>query len=155
MGMAYELGTVLGEGSTAITFLAEDESGRKVVVKQFKSPNYAEQRWQKEAQALRQLTHPQIPKYIDEYVAKVQGRSLPHLVQEYVEGASLQEEMKNRKTTWNESRAWLLDLLGILEYLQSLHPPVIHRDIKPSNVIRLNTFVLKRRSTKNWNNGSR
>ena len=71
--MPYTLGEILGEGSTAITFSAEDDSGKRVVVKRFKSPSDPDQGWQREAAALRGLTHPQIPQYIDDYEKDVDG----------------------------------------------------------------------------------
>jgi serine/threonine protein kinase len=58
-----------------------------------------------------------------------------YLVQEYVEGQNLEQELKNQGVfTQQKIYRLLLDLLPVLEFVHSKN--VIHRDIKPENIIR-------------------
>ena len=58
------------------------------------------------------------------------------LVQEYIEGKTLQQLVEKG---WRGTEAEILDmfwqLIHILAYLHTLHPPVIHRDINPKNIL--------------------
>ena len=133
---SYELIRVVGEGATAVSHLAKDEHGREVLVKRFKTAFYKQENdFKREVQVLCGLVHPQIPQYIDSYVEKVDGRSLPHIVQEYIHGTSLEEYFKSHRPSHDEVLDWIAQLLGVLSYLHALRPPVIHRDIKPSNIL--------------------
>ncbi|GGA27122.1 hypothetical protein CYANOKiyG1_43330 [Okeania sp. KiyG1] len=72
-----------------------------------------------------------------------QGESM-FLVQEYIEGDNLKYEFKNNQrngTKWNQTEVinFLIDILGILEYLQTKsisEKKLIHRDLHPANLIR-------------------
>jgi serine/threonine protein kinase len=126
------------------TWLALDlETGEKVVIKLLAfSP---EMRWEelklfeREAEVLRVLDHPQIPKYRDYFdVEKDVINSLPWfaLVQNYIPGASLQEILDQGKTvTEKQAKNIASQVLQILSYLHELEPAVLHRDIKPGNLI--------------------
>lgn len=58
------------------------------------------------------------------------------LVQEFVEGKTLGQERLERRYSARDVLEMLDELLGVLEYLHGLSPPVIHRDLKPENVMR-------------------
>jgi len=77
--------------------------------------------------------HPQIPElfaYFD-----IEGQ--PYLVQQFIDGEDLQQELATAGT-FNQAkiRELLLSLLPVLDFLHHQSPPVIHRDIKPANIIR-------------------
>ena len=132
----YELLKIIGEGASAVSYLARDANGQEVLVKRFKTAIYRnEADFNREVDVLRALRHPQIPRYIDSYIEKVGGRSLPHIVQEYIRGVSLDSHLLQHQPTQDENFDWIQQLLGILSYLHALRPPVIHRDIKPSNIL--------------------
>jgi len=132
----YELLNMIGEGASAVSYLAQDEQGAEVVVKRYKTAFYQrESVFYREVEVLRSLVHPQIPRYIDSYIEKIDGRSLPHIVQEYVHGESMALRLKQQRPTEEEALDWIQQLLGVLSYLHALRPPVIHRDIKPSNIL--------------------
>ena len=132
----YDLLRIIGEGTSAVSYLAEDEAKQQVLVKRFKSAIYRnESDFNREINVLRSLQHPQIPSYIDSYIEQIDGRSLPHIVQEFIQGESLQTQLSRQRPTQDQALEWLQQLLGILSYLHALIPPVIHRDIKPSNIL--------------------
>jgi serine/threonine protein kinase len=92
--------------------------------------------FEREAQVLQNLNHPQIPRYRDHF--SVEGAELNWwgLVQNYIPGYTLQGLLnKGRKFSEAELRRFAREVLQILGYLHGLNPPVLHRDIKPSNLI--------------------
>ena len=91
--------------------------------------------FEREAQILQQLNHPQVPKYRDYFC--IDDNSLWFgLVQEYIPGSSLKELLnQGKKFTEQQVRQVAVDVLNILTYLHELSPSVLHRDIKPSNLI--------------------
>lgn len=138
----YQLKQKLGKNAGRQTWLAEDlstEAKEKVVVKLLAFGG--EVQWddlklfEREAQVLKQLDHPRIPKYRDYF--HIDDRTLWFgLVQEYIPGASLKELLsQGRKFTKKEIHKITVSVLNILFYLHEKNPPVLHRDIKPSNLI--------------------
>ena len=140
LGGKYRLLECLGRGGFGTTYLAEGPDGARVAVKELPyhlaaSPKARELLF-REIRILRELNHPAIPMYLADF-STGKGRHRVHcLVQEYVEGHTLAEEMENHRYSPEEVLDVLKKLLPILTYLHSLSPPVIHRDIKPANIIR-------------------
>lgn len=142
----YQLQECLAQNAGRQTWIAVDQSvssEEKVIVKFLAfSP---EMQWEdfklfeREAQVLKNLSHPRIPKYRDYFsVDKQAGSGLYWfaLVQDYIPGKSLQNLLDaGRHFTEKEVRSLAVQLLKILCYLHELSPPVLHRDIKPSNLI--------------------
>ncbi|MBD1860723.1 MULTISPECIES: serine/threonine-protein kinase [Trichocoleus] len=91
--------------------------------------------FEREAQVLKQLNHPRIPKYRDSF--SIDDRTLWFgLVQSYIPGGSLKDLLtQGKKFTETEVRKIAVSVLQILIHLHKLNPPVLHRDIKPSNLI--------------------
>jgi serine/threonine protein kinase len=140
----YQIIEQLGEGGFAETYLALDTylpDGYQCVVKKLKVPTSndlqqftARRLFIQEAAALHQLgDHPQIPKLLAHFQ---QGEDC-YLVEEYIEGYSLSQELQPGKIwdTWAVLHL-IQDLLNILTYVHHHHGGYIHRDIKPSNLIR-------------------
>ncbi len=132
----------LGRGGFGRTFLAVDEdkpSKPRCAIKQFfpvsqgtSSSEKAAELFNREAVRLDELgKHPQIP----ELLAHFQQERYQYLVQEFIEGQNLQEELA-RNGPFSESQilSLLKDLLPVLQFVHSRS--VIHRDIKPPNIIR-------------------
>ncbi|GAP96954.1 serine/threonine protein kinase [Leptolyngbya sp. NIES-2104] len=103
------------------------------------------QQWQdlklfeREAEILKSLDHPRIPRYRNYFLVDPQADS-PFcwwgLVQDYIPGTSLKQLIEDRKRfSEEEVRRIAIDILQILHDLHELKPPVLHRDIKPSNLI--------------------
>ncbi len=141
---------VLGEGASAVSYLCdwvneETRSTEKVVVKQYKhsfSLTDSQKIW-RESNVLESIQHPRIPKYLGHYVKTEDGRRVLNLIVEYIDGLDLYETMKQNRWTLSESLGLVHQLLKIVEYLQTLQPPILHRDIKPSN-------LLLSRSSEGW-----
>jgi serine/threonine protein kinase len=142
----YQLQRQLGNNAGRQTWLAQDiatSPAETVIVKLLAfSP---QMQWdefklfEREAQVLQQLNHPQIPQYRDYFsLDKETGQGLCWfgLVQQYIPGASVRELLNQGKHfTENQVEKLATEVLEILIYLHSLNPPVLHRDIKPSNLI--------------------
>lgn len=138
----YQLKEKLAQNAGRQTWLAEDISIQPAETVIIKFLAFGEQfQWQdlklfeREADILKQLSHPKIPKYRD-YFSIEDKNSWFALVQEYIPGESLRQLIeKKQRFTEEELRKIAEDILEILCYLHTLNPQVIHRDIKPSNLI--------------------
>ncbi len=132
----------LGQGGFGKTFLAVDEdkpSHPRCVIKQLfpqaqgtNTVQKAAELFTQEAVRLDELgKHPQIP----ELLAYFSQDSQQYLVQEFIEGQDLAQELES-SGAFSEAqiRALLNNLLPVLQFVHQHH--VIHRDIKPENIIR-------------------
>jgi serine/threonine protein kinase len=92
--------------------------------------------FEREAEVLKSLAHPAIPKYLDCFEVETKLGKGFALVQTYIEARSLKDWIQSGRTFSEEDiKAIAKELLGILDYLHNRQPPVIHRDIKPSNIL--------------------
>lgn len=136
----YQLEQKLSETAGRQTWLARDLSRQeKVVIKLlcFNDQVHWEnvRLFEREGKVLKELQHPQIPKYQNYFCVEEQLLWFG-LVQEYIPACSLKELLAQGKIfTEVEVRKIAKDVLNILVYLHGLSPPVIHRDIKPSNLL--------------------
>lgn len=138
----YQLKQQLGQNAGRQTWLADDlaqQPTEPVIVKLLAFGDQVQwdnlKLFEREANVLKQLDHPQIPKYRDYF--SMDDRILWFgLVQDYIPGASLKEVLAlGRRFPEKEVRKIAADVLQILIYLHELSPAVLHRDIKPSNLI--------------------
>lgn len=145
LGDRYRPLKLIGKGGFGRTFLAVDEfkpSKPLCVIKQFfpqaQGTNTLEKAaglFQQEAVRLDELgNHPQIPSLLAYFTQD----SRQYLVQEYIDGQNLAQELTERGA-FNEAeiREILADLLPLLQFVSDRQ--VIHRDIKPENIIRRQT----------------
>lgn len=140
----YQLQRQLSDNPVRQTWLAKDlqaieTDNHLVVVKllAFGGPVQWEhlKLFEREAQVLKQLDHPRIPKYQDYFHIDEQTLWFA-LVQQYIPGKSLKElQTEGKRFTESEVRQIATQALNILIYLHELNPQVLHRDIKPSNLI--------------------
>ena len=92
--------------------------------------------FRREAEALRTLSHPGIPAYLDSFESEADGKLRLVLAMELIEGQDLEKIVNSgKKFTDTEVERILAELSGILVYLGSLRPPIVHRDVNPRNII--------------------
>ena len=143
LGQRYRAIKLIGAGGFGRTFVAEDEhkpSKPQCVIKQFypqgqNNAGKAAELFQQEAVRLEQLgKHPQIP----ELLAHVEQDNRQYIVQEFIDGQNLAQELaQTGPFPEKEIRSLLGDLLPVLQFIHE--GQVIHRDIKPENIIRRRT----------------
>ena len=143
----YALAKRIGNGGTAESWKAYDKQENQwVAIKEMpwrvQEGSKLQERFFREADFLRQMVHPSIPTYIDHFITKSGRRSTLHIVQQFIDGQSLLDEMRHRRYSKDEVWDVAEELLSILEYIHGLAPAIIHRDIKPSNIIRNNNKKL-------------
>jgi eukaryotic-like serine/threonine-protein kinase len=137
----YRVEKALAAGGFGETFVAVDThlpSKPQVVVKLLKPINsdpatlqIAQRLFNTEAETLEKLgkDNDRIPSLY----AYFELRGEFYLVQQYITGTTLTEELQGRKLSESD----ILDILKeILTGLKTVHPHVIHRDLKPDNIIR-------------------
>ena len=131
----YRIVRQLGQGGMGTVYEAMDERvSAVVVVKEANEAGSETQRreFEREARLLANLQHKTLPKVMDYFV---EG-SFEYLIMEYVPGYDLAELLRRRNSPFHLKAVlrWADELLGVLEYLHGLRPPILHRDIKPSNL---------------------
>jgi serine/threonine protein kinase len=137
----YEVQQQLGKKSGIRTLLARDlVKDELVIVKLLAFGSDFEwddlKLFEREAQTLKSLSHPSIPRYLDYFEVNSSNYQGFALIQTYIPAKTLDEYLENgRKFTESEVKEIAKAILEILVYLHELHPPVIHRDIKPSNIL--------------------
>ncbi len=137
----YEVQRQLGKQTGRQTLLALDLQTRKLVVikRLFLGSDFEWQDlklFEREAETLKALEHPAIPRYLDYLEIDEPDNKGFALVQTYVEGKTLEDHLRSGRTfSGNELKELVKSLLAILNYLHKQNPPVIHRDIKPSNIL--------------------
>lgn len=138
----YRMIRALGRGGFGATFLARDEllPGKPpCVIKQLRPSaeaphilDMARDLFKREAKILGMIgNHPQLPRLLDYFESEQEF----FLVQEYINGLTLQQEVK-RGGPFTEAgvKQFLSEILSMVQYVHDNH--VIHRDIKPANIIR-------------------
>ena len=134
----YHILEQLGEGGMATVYKAFDTRlEANVAVKVIRTERLAPEiagralmRFEREAKALAQLTHPNIVKVTD--YGEFEGQ--PYLVMPYLEGGTLKELLHARGAyPWQEAARLILPVASALEYAHQHN--TIHRDVKPSNIL--------------------
>ncbi|MEZ2236638.1 ABC transporter substrate-binding protein [Microcoleus sp.] len=143
----YKIINKLGQGGAAITYTAQDlqnPSNPPCVIKEIPFPHTenplvlkkARNRFQQEVLALQTLGNDsRIPTLLNHF----EENDNFYIVQEFITGTALSQELLTAKNQWNEAQA-ISFLREIFEILQLVHDAnIIHRDLTPSNLIRSTT----------------
>jgi serine/threonine-protein kinase len=121
MGAVYEADGTRGEGKRAIKLLHPEWVKEKVVVERFFQ----------EAQAARNLHHPNVAQVYEGAIAE---DGTPYLVMELLSGIPLASYMERGEPIPPAQAAPIL--YGILQALTMAHAQrIVHRDLKPDNII--------------------
>ena len=138
----YQVLRTLGQGGMGTTYLAWDKEGTSygrpslLVLKEMNADmaqiSKAQELFEREARALKALTHQGIPKYYDFFVEA--GKK--YLAMELVHGQDLEQRiLRAGPVTPQQAIEWMIQTCDILDYIHSCDPPLIHRDIKPANLM--------------------
>ena len=135
LGERYRIIDTLGEGGMANVYLAEDIIlQRKVAVKilrlDLQNEPQTQARFQREALATSELSHPNIVSVLD--VGTDHG--LPYMVMEYVDGPDLKEYIRQNAPLDLHEVIRIMDQILSAVALAHKHN-VIHRDLKPQNIL--------------------
>jgi serine/threonine protein kinase len=136
----YTILSELGTGGFAITYLAEDTTGKKVVIKTLNEEVQNHHNFKKfqddfinEANRLAECNHPHIVKVYGLFPEQEQDKVLWCMVLEYIEGEDLNQL---------RLKGVLSEVLA-LQYIQQIADALIfvhgkgllHRDVKPDNIV--------------------
>jgi serine/threonine protein kinase len=133
----YRITKIIKSGGMGIVYKAIDASGAEYAVKemhdQFATQSERDDgimRFVEEAQLLRALDHPSIPKVFRSFIDE--GRY--YLSMEFIHGEDL-EDMVKREGRVDEATVlqWADRVFDVLEYMHSAG--LIYRDMKPSNIM--------------------
>jgi serine/threonine protein kinase len=140
----YQLVELLGAGGSGSTYRAirlSDQIEVAIKILSLRHLNDWKQLelFEREAKVLAQLSHPQIPQYLEYFHVDTPENRAFYIVQQLAPGKPLSALVQSGwRGTKTEVRDIASQLLTILQYLHQQSPPLIHRDIKPHNIIRNN-----------------
>lgn len=139
IGDKYEILAVVGGGAMGLVYKARHTLMKRTVALKMLHPNMVVdegtvKRFQKEAEALSCLNHPNILTVFDFGVSKT---GQPYLVTDYLEGQTVAELLEqNERADWMRTLRIFTQVCSALAHAHK--HGVIHRDIKPSNIMLVN-----------------
>ena len=132
----YQIEALLGKGGMGAVYKARhillgDRVAIKVLPPEMRSNTEWLRRFQREGQAARRFRHPNA---VTVYDLRTSGDGTIYLVMEYVEGNTLDAELKKRGTfSPAEATGVLSPIMSVLNAAHAMG--VVHRDLKPENIM--------------------
>ena len=132
----YQIEALLGKGGMGAVFRARhillgDRVAIKVLPPEMRSNTEWLRRFQREGQAARRFRHPNA---VTVYDLRTSGDGTIYLVMEYVDGNTLDGELKKRgRFSPAEAVAVLTPVMSVLNAAHAMG--VVHRDLKPENIM--------------------
>jgi len=131
---AYRVVEQLGEGGMATVYKAFQPALERMVALKVLPDFFAgkpdfRDRFRREAKAVAQLRHSNIPVVFD----YGQEGSVAYIASELIEGGTLAQRLRGAPLSLGEAVRWLTPIAAALDYAHSRG--VLHRDIKPSNIL--------------------
>lgn len=132
----YHVTRMIGRGGFGVVYLARhallrDFVAIKVLPRQLSSDPERIERFLREGRAARAISHPNL---VTVYDLRASGDGLTYMVQEYVEGHTLRDELELRGKFAPGDALTLLE--PIAEALDEAHAHgIVHRDVKPDNIM--------------------
>ena len=139
-GPSYYITRVIKEGGQGAVYETIGDDGKVYAVKEMldrftdpKEEAEAIERFEEEAQLLKRLSHPRIPRIY----ASFKDEQRQYLAMDFVRGKDMEDVIRERGALPEaEVLAWADQLCDVLNYLHNHKPePIIFRDMKPSNVM--------------------
>ena len=129
----YEIIEEIGSGGGGVVYHAiHKRLQTDVVVKRIKDEMIGKVQSRREADVLKKLKHPYLPRVYD-FLETDEGI---YTVMDYIKGKNLDVALKEHgKFTQTEVRKWAVQLGEALDYLHRQNPVIIHSDIKPANIM--------------------
>lgn len=128
MGTVYKVKYVPDGRTMALKVIAFGLTGNETAIRRF----------EREAEILKQLKHPNIVRLF----ATGRYKGTPFFAMEYVEGESLDYVLARRvRFSWEEVVQIGIQTCGALQHAHD--KGIIHRDLKPSNLMRLHDGTIK------------
>jgi len=134
----YQIESLLGKGGMGAVYRARhillgDRVAIKLLPPEMRSNTEWLRRFQREGQAARRFRHPNA---VTVYDLRTSADGTIYLVMEYVEGSTLDVELK-RHGRFSPAEA-LNMLKPVMSVLNAAHAMgVVHRDLKPENIMRV------------------
>jgi eukaryotic-like serine/threonine-protein kinase len=132
---SFRLEEILGSGAMGVVFRATQETtGRPAAVKivhgELAHKGKVFERFEREAEILKQFRHPNIVRWL----AWGRFKGTSYFAMEYVEGVTLECLLQDRgELPWREVVDLTIQLCDALQYAHD--KSVVHRDLKPSNLM--------------------
>jgi len=132
----YQIEALLGKGGMGAVYLARhillgDRVAIKILPPEMRSNSEWLRRFQREGQAARRFRHPNA---VTVYDLRTSADGTIYLVMEYVEGNTLDSELKKRgKFSPAEALTVMTPVMSVLNAAHAMG--VVHRDLKPENIM--------------------
>lgn len=133
LGETYEIIEEIGSGGGGVVYKAMHlRLQTYVVVKQIRDEVRGKIQSRQEADVLKNLKHPYLPRVYD-FIETEEG---VYTIMDFISGMSLDKALlQYGRFTQKQVLQWAQELGEALAYLHKKTPPIIHSDIKPANII--------------------